>query len=184
LLCCECVCPEPPGSQEHARTRTHAHARTQRERNMGWLDSDNVAIEKRPAAPQQVVPTSGVPIRPLQDRARDYGILVGGGGSIIGACLSTHQHASAFVGALYGASVGGVLAASFIGLRHALLQGRFEDDREAVSGLAAGTIALTVRTVTAGPRSGAIAGTTWFVGGCVLHHAHRWWLHHRLVKGW
>ena len=73
------------------------------------------------------------------------------------------------------------LAASFIGLRHTILQGDFRTDTEVVSGIALGTLAACVRTLVAGRQAGATAGGVWFVGGCALHHAHRYWLNYRLT---
>ena len=124
------------------------------------------------------------PPRPLLERARDYAIVSGASGGLLGACLSARHHASAVSGALFLGTASGFLSASFIGLRHALIQGDFSQDREAVSGLASGTIAMAVRTVVAGPKSGATAGAFFFFAGCAGHHAHRWWLHLRLTRNW
>lgn len=122
--------------------------------------------------------------RPLTARARDYAILGGGVGGFVGACMATRHHASAFGGAAVAGAASAALAASFIGLRHAIVQGQFEQDREAVSGLAAGSLGLFVRTVQAGPQAGGAAGFGCFIAGCTLHHAHRWWLQARLANGW
>ena len=122
--------------------------------------------------------------RPLAERARDYAIVVGGSGAFAGACATTVHHGSAFRGAAFVGVPAATIAASFIGLRHLLLQGQFENDKEAVSGLAAGILGLGLGTLRAGPQVGATAGFGAFCAGCVLHHAHRWWLHARLVNNW
>lgn len=75
------------------------------------------------------------------------------------------------------------MAASFIGLREVLLQGRWNEDREAVSGLAAAVIG-GCSGLRAGPQVAARTAMVAFVGGCALHHAHRWWLYARIVNEW
>lgn len=124
------------------------------------------------------------PVRPLFDRCRDYAAVCGTSGAVAGACLATKQHASAFGGALYVGIYTAGLTAGFIGMRHALVQGQWEQDKEAVSGLAAGSLAMAVRTLEAGPRSGCLAGGFFFFTGCIGHHIHRYWLQLRLQKGW
>ena len=98
--------------------------------------------------------------------------------------MTTRHHVSAFTGAAAAGSLGAFYAASFIGLRHLIIQGNWREDREAVSGLAAGMLAGTSRALTDGPRVGALAGMYWFIGGCAAHHAHRYWLYYRLRQGW
>ena len=136
------------------------------------------ASEKAPK-PARPPPPS---VRPLAERARDYAIVSGASGAFIGACVATRQHISAFRGALFVGSCSAALACTFIGLRHAILMGDFTQDREAVSGLAAGVMAFATRFVIAGPQAGAVAGGMFFVGGCAAHHAHRWWLLWRLTE--
>ena len=58
-------------------------------------------------------------VRPLIDRARDYGIFSGLCGGFVGACMTTRHHASAFAGALFLGGSSALLGASFIGLRGA-----------------------------------------------------------------
>ena len=123
------------------------------------------------------------PVRPLGERARDAAIFAGGVGAFFGACAATLQHASAFTGMAVVGGGSAAAAASFVGMRHAIVQGDFRQDNEVVSGLAMGTIALVSRTLARGPRAGAFSGGAWFVGGCSLHHAHRYWLNWRLAKG-
>lgn len=124
------------------------------------------------------------PVRPLSDRARDTAIFAGGIGAVGGACASTFQHASAFLGmAVFGGGTA-ALAASFVCLRHVLVQGDFRKDNEAVTGIAMGTLVACVRTGAAGGRAGAIAGGLWFFGGSALHYAHRHWLSWRLRYGY
>lgn len=122
------------------------------------------------------------PVRPLAERARDYAIVSGASGALLGACVATRQHISAFRGAFFVGSCSAVLASTFIGLRHAMTMGDFNQDREVVSGLAAGVMAFSTRFVIAGPQAGAVAGGMFFVGGCAAHHAHRWWLLWRLTE--
>ena len=126
--------------------------------------------DNRSARQQRLQDRPPPPPRPLLERARDYAIVSGASGGLLGACMSTRHHASAMSGALFLGTASGFLGASFIGLRHALIQGDFSQDREAVSGLAAGTIAMAVRTVVAGPKSGATAGAFFFFAGCAGHH--------------
>ena len=122
------------------------------------------------------------PVRPLAERACDTAIFCGGIGSFVGACISTFR----FGTVVYGIAVAGVgsaaMGASFIGLRHAIVQGDFEQDAEPVTGLAMGTIATVATTISSGSRAGALSGGVWFMGGCALHHAHRYWLAYRLDR--
>ena len=124
------------------------------------------------------------PVRPLPERARDSAIFAGGIGAFAGACFSTLRHSSAFWGMALAGSGAAAFAAGFVGLRHLIVAGDFRQDSEVVSGMALGTLGMGIRTLAAGRQAGAYAGATWFVGGCVLHHAHRYWLHWRLTKGY
>ena len=148
-------------------------------RNLIWKP----AAEKS-AAPKIIPSRPPPPPRPLTERALDYAIICGASGGFVGACMTTRHHLSAFSGALGLGGACAVLGASFIGLRHAIVQGDFSNDTEVVSGLAAGSLAVVVRTVVAGPRSGSIGGAFWFCAGCAGHHAHRYWLNLRLNRGY
>lgn len=120
------------------------------------------------------------PVRPLTERARDSAAIGGACGSMVGACLAARHEASLLGGALYFGGGWAALGVSFVALRHVILQGQFEDDREGVSGLAAGVIAITGGTARLGRKWGARLGIAAFFGGCTAHYAHRWWLHARL----
>ena len=122
--------------------------------------------------------------RPVIDRARDYALLTGAAGSIIGACVAARHDAPMLSSVITVGGGGAALAAGFIGLRHALLQDQWEKDNEAVSGLSAAALGATTATFLAGPRAGTNAAFVCFVGAGVLHYAHRWWLHVRLRDGW
>ena len=140
---------------------------------------DSWMVEAASRSEQQDRPP---PVRPLAERACDTAIFCGGIGSFVGACISTFR----FGTVVYGIAVAGVgsaaMGASFIGLRHAIVQGDFEQDAEPVTGLAMGTIATVATTISSGSRAGALSGGVWFMGGCALHHAHRYWLAYRLDR--
>ena len=98
----------------------------------------DVDLSRRSAKPREKpVP----PVRPFQERWRDTALFAGAWGSLAGACAWTSQHGSAFGGALMGGGGAAAIAATFIGVRQLMLQDRWDEDREAVSGLAAGSIA-------------------------------------------
>ena len=137
-----------------------------------WFPSASMELDSVPAP------------RPVIDRARDYALLTGAAGSIIGACVAARHDAPMLSSVITVGGGGAALAAGFIGLRHALLQDQWEKDNEAVSGLSAAALGATTATFLAGPRAGTNAAFVCFVGGGVLHYAHRWWLHVRLRDGW
>ena len=128
--------------------------------------------------------SSPPPVRDIVVRLRDNAIVASSCGAFLGACMATRQHASAFSGMMYGGAAGAALATSFIGLRHGLIQGRWEEDREVVSGLSAATIGAVATALRPNSSPPAIArsGLNWFLGGCALHYAHRWWLYYRLLR--
>lgn len=123
-------------------------------------------------------------MRPVVERVCDYAALTGSMGGLVGACVAARHEVPIL---RYMLTVGGgsaLLAGSFIGLRHTLLQGRWEQDSEAVSGFTAGTLGLFTVTLLSGAQAGARAGVACAVGGGALHYAHRWWLHARLANEW
>jgi hypothetical protein len=112
---------------------------------------------------------------------RDYALVAGSAGSILGATTAAAQGG----GLLHGAAwVGGhwALATSvFIGVRHLIIRDNWHEDREAVSGLAAATVcAGAVALRNTNRRMIAPAGAVGFLGGFALHYLHRWWLRARL----
>lgn len=129
-------------------------------------------------------PQVGVPVRPVVERVRDYAILYGAVGGLVGACVSARHEVPMLRYTLAVGGVSGTLAGMFIGLRHALLQDRWEQDSEVVSGFTAGALGMVTMTLLSGPQAGARAGVTCFIGGGLLHYAHRWWLHARLANEW
>jgi hypothetical protein len=132
------------------------------------------------AMPEQRAPPP--PVRPVLERVRDYAIVAGGSGGLLGACLAARHGASMFVSiGLFGGSTAAA-ASGFIGLRYALLQDRWEEDVEAVSGLAAGAIGGIAGGFAGGARGAARTGMVCFFAGGALHFAHRWWLHWRLSR--
>ena len=125
-----------------------------------------------------------VPVRPVVERVRDYAILSGAVGGLVGACVSARHDVPMLRYSLAIGGVSGTLAGMFIGLRHALLQDRWEQDSEAISGFTAGALGMVTMTLLSGPQAGARAGVACFIGGGFLHYAHRWWLHARLANEW
>ena len=134
-----------------------------------------------PTAQRRGSASAPPPVRPLSERARDVAGACGACGALTGACLAAQSETLILGGALYGGTGAAALGGSFVALRHGLLQGRWEQDREGVSGLAAGVIGLILGTARGGRRVGAQLGIVTFFGGCGLHYAHRWWLHWRLT---
>ena len=124
------------------------------------------------------------PVGPVLERARDFAIAAGGPGSVIGACVAARHEASILTGVVALGGGTAALAAAFIGLRHALLQDRWEQDSEVVSAFAAGALGGTTGLAFSTPTAGVRVGILSFVGGGMLHYAHRWWLHFRLKDGW
>lgn len=121
-------------------------------------------------------------VRPLGDRARDTAIFCGGIGGFFGACASTYRVGSVVPGVVFLGGMSAVASASFIGLRHAFVQGDFRKDGETVSGLAMGTVAMVLATAGVGRRVGSLAAGAGFLGGFGLHYAHRHWLYYRLQR--
>lgn len=175
--------PSPLRSQELV-TATWARTTRRRDGKMSGPRPPRAPAAQQTAAPVKTPSRPPPPVRSLPERALDYAMLSGAGGGFVGACMVTRHHISAWKGAAGLGGASALLGASFIGLRHALLQGDFSQDREAVSGLAAGGLAMVVRTIIAGPQSGGLAGALFFTAGCAGHHAHRYWLNYRLSHGW
>ena len=120
-------------------------------------------------------------VRPLPDRARDYAVAAGVCGGLAGACGAARHGAPVLVGGFHTAMQCGAISAAFIGLRALLLQDRWEEDREGVSGLAAGIIGGGTTALRHGSRAGIIVGAGSFAAGASLHYLHRWWLHTRVA---
>ena len=120
------------------------------------------------------------PVRPLPVRLRDYALIAGPLGGLGGACLAARHQTSLIGGTARLGSAAALLTTAFVGLREAQLQGHWEQDREGVSGLAAGVLGLAVFGLRFGGKAGARAGIAGMFGGSALHYAHRWWLHARL----
>lgn len=125
---------------------------------------------------------SPVAVRPFEERLRDSALAAGALGSFVGACLAARHERSLISGVAWPGASAALLVAAFIGLREAQLQGRWEEDREGVSGLAAGVIGCAIFSKTHGAKAGARAGLAGMFGGAALHYAHRWWLHARLRR--
>lgn len=132
------------------------------------------------AAPAVRVPP---PVRPLVERARDASIATGGSGAFAGACIWAYKGRSALLGAAVWGSSLAALGGAFVGLRYAIIGGDFRQDKEVVTGLAMGMLASGTIAPTVSPRAGAFAGGAGFVGGCLMHYAHRYWLHFRWSRG-
>lgn len=126
---------------------------------------------------------TGVPVRPWRDRVRDTAIVAGVGGSVSGAVLVYGESASVAVmlrGALWAGGHWAIAAAAFVGLRQAMLQDRWQEDREVVSGSAAAFVGAAVGAARGGPRAMGQSALAGFFGGCALHWLHRHWLRHQL----
>jgi hypothetical protein len=119
-------------------------------------------------------------VRPLSVRARDYALVAAALGGTFQATHAARHDAPILISAARTSFIFGAAAASFIGLRHAMLKGQWEDDREGISGMAAGIVGGTIATLGWGPRFGSTAGAGCLVAGAALHYVHRWWLHGRL----
>ena len=115
-----------------------------------------------PTTPQPFATTSGGPVAPISARLRDYALLSGACGGAVGACSAASFDTPIAYGFCWVGATWAAAAAAFVGVRHALLQDRWEDDREGVSGVAL---------------QGAGAG---FALGFIGHFAHRLWLRRRL----
>ena len=94
-----------------------------------------------------------VPVRPVVERVRDYAILSGAVGGLVGACVSARHDVPMLRYSLAIGGVSGTLAGMFIGLRHALLQDRWEQDSEAISGFTAGALGMVTMTLLSPPKS-------------------------------
>lgn len=123
----------------------------------------------------------GVPIRPLHERVRDYALVSGGGGAVVGATLAAARGGQLLHGATWVGGYWALAASVFVSLRHAILQERWQEDREAVSGIAAATVGAGATTLSGAQRR-TVAQTAFlcFLGGFTLHYFHRWWLRARL----
>ncbi|KAL1515757.1 hypothetical protein AB1Y20_002373 [Prymnesium parvum] len=124
-------------------------------------------------------------VAPLSQRMRDHAIVAGSIGAYSQAIHAARHGVPVLHGAFFGGAACATIAASFIGTRHLLLQGQWHEDREGVSGLAASIVGGSFALV-ANPRMVGHAAGYCFLGGCMLHYAHRWWLHYRLAwqMGW
>ena len=145
--------------------------------------NDLWVTEKAMATSATATARTPPPVRPLSERARDTAIVTGGVGGFCGACAATLRFTSAFWGLAVVGSSSAALGASFIGLRHVIVNGDFRQDSEVVSGIAMGTLAALAAIATSGRKVAAVTGSVWFVGGCISHYAHRHWLHYRLTRG-
>ena len=133
-------------------------------------------------APTSLPEGVGGPVRPLRERVRDYTIFAGTLGGVFGACRGAQRNLpsvaivgqAVWVGGHWAAATGG-----FIGVRELLLQGRWEEDREGVSGVAAAAVGSGMALLHSGPRMAGRAGVASFVCGCSAHYLHRWWLRAR-----
>ena len=124
------------------------------------------------------------PVRPVLERIRDYAIVTGTSGGIVGACMAARHEAPLLGSALALGSGFAATATAFLALRHALIQDRWEQDHEVVSGLSAGATGGIAGTALFGPRVGSRVALLSSLAGCTLHYGHRWWLHERLRNGW
>jgi len=112
---------------------------------------------------------------------RDYALVAGSTGSVLGATVAAAQGGGMLHGAAWVGGHWAVATSVFIGVRHLILKDNWREDREAVSGLAAATVsagAVTLRNTNR--RAIAPAGAVGFFGGFALHYLHRWWLRARL----
>ena len=123
-------------------------------------------------------------MRPVMERVRDYAIVVGTSGSLFGACVAARHNVPVLGAAVTVGTGAAASAAAFVGLRHALIQDKWEQDVEAISGFAAGAVGFMIGLATGSARAGARLGMASFFVGGISHFAHRWWLHVRLQQGW
>jgi hypothetical protein len=93
-----------------------------------------------PATPQPFATTSGGPVAPVSARLRDYALLSGACGGAVGACSAASFDTPIAYGFCWVGATWAAAAAAFVGVRHALLQDRWEDDREGVSGVAGAVV--------------------------------------------
>eukprot|EP00966_Prymnesium_polylepis_P221332 5120138-Prymnesium_polylepis.1 len=125
-------------------------------------------------------------VPPLQERLRDNAIVASTCGGTYRAIHAARHGAPIVPSALMTAATWGALSAGFIGLRHLILQERWHEDREAVTGMALGVVGGGYSALAMSPRIAGHMALGCFFGGCGLHYAHRWWLHYRLAwdMGW
>lgn len=125
-------------------------------------------------------------VAPLMERMRDYGILAGTLGGCLRAIHTARHDVPIILSAIWSSGTCAALAATFIGLRHVILQGRWQEDREMISGLALGVVGGGYAIPWMSTRAAGHVALGCFLGGCVAHYAHRWWLHYRLAwnMGW
>ena len=93
-----------------------------------------------PTTPQPFATTSGGPVAPVSARLRDYALLSGACGGAVGACSAASFDTPIAYGFCWVGATWAAAAAAFVGVRHALLQDRWEDDREGVSGVAGAVV--------------------------------------------
>ena len=133
-----------------------------------------------PATPQPFATTSGGPVAPVSARLRDYALLSGACGGAVGACSAASFDTPIAYGFCWVGATWAAAAAAFVGVRHALLQDRWEEDREGVSGVAGAVVGGAGAAVRLG-RGVALQGAgAGFALGFVGHFAHRLWLRRRL----
>ena len=125
-------------------------------------------------------------VAPVAERIRDYGGIFGACGASLRAMHAAAHNAPVVLPALLSGATWAGLMASFIGLRHLIMQEGYHEDREGVTGLALGIVSGGYTAVAIHPRLTGRAALFGFAGGCGLHYAHRWWLHYRLAwnMGW
>lgn len=133
-------------------------------------------VQQPPPPPTEEPPPpwSFPPPRPLSERVLDYGIISGMFGGTYGAMSAARQGSSLLLGTLW---VGGhwvVATSCFLGVRTLLIQDDWANDREGVSGMAAAITGAGIAGLHAGPRAVPRACAGCFVGGFVMHYAHRW----------
>ena len=138
------------------------------------------AVATMPTTPQPFATTSGGPVAPVSARLRDYALLSGACGGAVGACSAASFDTPIAYGFCWVGATWAAAAAAFVGVRHALLQDRWEDDREGVSGVAGAVVGGAGAAVRLG-RGVALQGAgAGFALGFIGHFAHRLWLRRRL----
>ena len=127
----------------------------------------------------------GVPIRSLSERIADYALVAGGAGAASGVVFAAVADAPVAVAVGMGAWAGArwaAAAASFIGFRHVLTEGRWQRDQELVSGISAALVGVGFSVPNVTPRTLPPIVLSSFAGGCIGHYAHRHWLCWRLDR--
>ena len=154
-------------------TPDHSHLR-------GTSSLTSAAAVAMPTTPQPFATTSGGPVAPVSARLRDYALLSGACGGAVGACSAASFDTPIAYGFCWVGATWAAAAAAFVGVRHALLQDRWEDDREGVSGVAGAVVGGAGAAVRLG-RGVALQGAgAGFALGFIGHFAHRLWLRRRL----